>query len=71
MLVDGLRQLLAPSTTVIRYMAEEYDRVGGAELALGAAVCVALAAVALWKRRAAPMLATGLLWYAATLAPAG
>lgn len=70
LLVDGLRELLAPSRIYLRCLFDEYRSLGDMESLLALLALAALAALAVRYRRRAPLPGWCLLWYAATLAPA-
>jgi hypothetical protein len=70
LLLDGLRQAVAPSKVYLRVLSEEYARLQTWQIALAAGVVVVVAGLAIALRRRLPLLAWGLLWFASLLAPA-
>ena len=68
--VDGLRQLLAPSSVYLRSMRDDYAALSGLEWGAFVVVGVLVAGAVLGVARRWPLVAWGVGWFALTLAPA-
>ncbi len=70
LLLDGASELVAPNRVYVRSLIEDYAGLGVIVLTFAALVVVVAAVLVVRGRRKHPVLSFGLLWFAATLAPA-